>query len=68
MGAARPEAEKAAGVLARLCAHFRSHTEELPDTRLDDGDDQRVIDYVSGMTDRFALSTYESRFLPQGIA
>jgi dGTPase len=68
MGAARPEAEKAGEVLSRLCAHFRSHPDELPDTRLDDDDDQRVIDYVSGMTDGFALRTYAERFLPQGIA
>jgi dGTP triphosphohydrolase len=30
--------------------------------------DQRVIDHVAGMTDRFALRAYADRFLPKGIA
>jgi len=68
LGAARPEAEKAADVLGRLCEHFRSHPHELPDVRSDDDIDQRVVDYVSGMTDRFAMRAYEERFLPRGIA
>jgi dGTPase len=77
LGAARPEAEKAAEVLGRLCAYFRSHPHELPDvpSRNLAGDqpsdsylDQRVVDYVSGMTDRFALRAYEEHFLPKGIA
>jgi dGTPase len=72
LGAARPEAVKAADVLGRLCEHFRSHPHELPDVRSpdpsDNNVDQRVVDYVSGMTDRFAMRAYEERFLPRGIA
>lgn len=74
LGAARPEAEKAAYVLEKLCEYFRSHPHELPDVRsdkphlADDDVDQRVVDYVSGMTDRFAMRVYEERFLPRGIA
>ena len=26
----------------------------------------RIADYIAGMTDRFALRTYEQLFLPQG--
>jgi dGTPase len=68
LGPARTEAEKAAHVLTELCGWFREHPGELPDTRPDDDIDQRVIDYVSGMTDRFAMRAYAERFLPKGAA
>ncbi len=66
LGAARAEALKAANVLRDLCGYYRRHPDELPAT--DSDLDQRVIDYVSGMTDRFALRAYAERFLPKGIA
>jgi dGTPase len=67
LGAARHEAEKAGNVLHELCAHYRQHPDELPPPRTNDDLDQRIVDYVSGMTDRFALRAYADRFLPQGI-
>jgi dGTPase len=67
LGPARVEAEKAGVVMRALCGYFREHTEELPDATGDDDTDQRIIDYVSGMTDRFALRAYADRFLPRGI-
>ena len=57
LGPARIEEEKAADVLRGLCSHFLSHPDELPP-----GEDElelRVLDYVSGMTDRFAMRTFE---------
>jgi dGTPase len=68
LGAARGEAEKAGRVLHALCAFYREQPGELPDARTDDDVDQRIIDHVSGMTDRFALRAYADRFLPKGIA
>ncbi len=67
LGPAKTEAEKGARVLEMLCEYFREHSDELPDRRPQDDTDQRVIDYVSGMTDRFALRAYEERFVPKGI-
>jgi dGTPase len=67
LGAARDEAERAGRVLRELCGYFREHSEELPASRSADDLDQRVTDYVSGMTDRFALRAYADRFLPGGI-
>jgi dGTPase len=65
LGPARDQAQRAADVLKRLCEYYRAHASELPP-----GEDpgQRVIDYVSGMTDRFALRCYQELFLPRGIA
>jgi dGTPase len=67
-GVALVEAEKAAVVLHAVCGHFRDHPSDLPDAVTSDDLDQRIIDYVSGMTDRFALRFYADRFLPKGIA
>ena len=67
LGPARVQAEKAGRVLHALCAHFRAHPDEVRSPHPDDDADQRVVDYVSGMTDRFALRAYADRFLPHGI-
>jgi dGTPase len=69
LGAARVEAEKAGDVLHALCRHYREHPDELGDEQPDTDDelDERITDWVSGMTDRFALRAYADRFLPKGI-
>jgi dGTPase len=64
LGPAREQAERAANVLKGLCEYYRAHASQLPPA---EDLDQRVIDYVSGMTDRFALKKYEEIFLPRGI-
>ena len=40
--------------------------EELLDISLKDGVNEAVKDYIAGMTDRFALSTYTDIFVPKG--
>jgi dGTPase len=67
LGAARNQAERAANVLKQLCEYYRAHASDLPAAQPDEDLDQRVVDYVSGMTDRFALRRYEEVFLPRGI-
>jgi dGTPase len=65
-----PEAEaqkqRAITVIRDLTDHYTQHPEEVPDTsKVDDVDDlTRAIDYVAGMTDRFALSTHDRLFRP----
>ncbi len=68
LGAARGEAIKAGDVLRALCSHFRENPSELPSSAPSDDVDQRIVDHVAGMTDRFALRAYADRFLPKGIA
>jgi dGTPase len=68
LGPARGEAEKAGTIVHALCTHLRSHPDEVPDGRPEDDLDQRIIDHVAGMTDRFALRAYADRFLPRGIS
>jgi dGTPase len=57
-------------VIRDLVDYFIEHPNEVPATyRVDDADSTaRAIDYVSGMTDRFALRLHDSLFRPEGIA
>ncbi len=60
----KPQQRAAAGVIRRLVDHHLDHPGEIPATYRDSGADlvTQVADYVSGMTDRFALSRYERLF------
>jgi dGTPase len=68
----RPEAqeehEKAMRLLRDLLRHFHDHPDQLPpEYAAAPGDlPTRVADFVAGMTDRYALRTYERLFLPRG--
>ena len=65
---AREEHEKAVKLLRDLFAYFLEHPDELPpEYRRAPGDlPTRVADHIAGMTDRYALRTYERLFLPRG--
>ena len=65
---AASEQEKAVSLLRALFAHYLDHPEQIPaEYRGAPGDlPTRVADYIAGMTDRYALRTYEQLFLPQG--
>jgi dGTPase len=64
---ARDEQEKAIAVVRALFTHFLEHPDELPaEYHRAPGDlPTRVADFIAGMTDRYALRTYEQLFLPQ---
>jgi dGTPase len=58
------ENEKAAGVVAALFEYYLEHGGERatsdPDPIIE------TVDFVAGMTDRYALATYRKLFLPRG--
>ena len=58
------ENEKAARVVRDLFGHYLGHEEER--TRSDADPVVETVDFVAGMTDRYALATYRRLFLPQG--
>ena len=62
------EQDKAIGLIRALFSHYLEHPEEVPEeyAGAPGTDADRVADYIAGMTDRFALTTYERLFLPQG--
>jgi dGTPase len=68
----RPEAtdeqQKAIELVRSLFSYYLEHPEAVPAEYRRTSDDlpTQVADYIAGMTDRFALRTYEQLFLPQG--
>src|SRR4051794_34431838 len=60
----RTHTDYAVGVLRRLVDHHLEHPDELPDSYRDTDADPttQVVDYVAGMTDRFALQAHDRLF------
>jgi dGTPase len=65
---ARAEHAKIQRVLRGLFDWYCEHPEELPAGVDGAGPGDRVIDYLAGMTDRFAIRAWTERFVPQGFA
>jgi dGTPase len=58
---AEPQRLQAIVVIRRLVDHYTDHPDEVPDTYrlVEAGPVEAAIDYVSGMTDRFAIRDFE---------
>ena len=67
----RKEFERAERVISELWAHFHLHADEFhahhwPKGVPDNEDLSRAVaDFITGMTDRYALRTYQDYFLPR---
>lgn len=68
------EGEQAEFVLRTLYHHFKEDLSRLPEEHLwlyerfniDADDDAIVTDWIAGMTDRFAVTLFEDKFMPKG--
>lgn len=69
--AARAEEGRAGEMLAEMYGYFRKHKEKLPEfylKLLDKYDEDTVLcDYLSSMTDRYAVYTFEEIFVPKNF-
>ena len=65
---ARGDNEKAVKLIRDLFSHYLEHPDEMPSEYHQAPGDlpTRVADFIAGMTDRYALRTYERLVLPQG--
>ena len=63
--AARAEHAKIERVMRGLFDWYCEHPDELPPG--EGGPADRVIDYLAGMTDRFAIRAWTERFVPRGF-
>jgi dGTPase len=55
-------------VLTGLFEWYCAHPEGLPAGAEGASEAERVVDYLAGMTDRFAIRAWTERFVPQGLA
>lgn len=65
---AKTEDAKQTRVVRSLFDYYCNHPDEMPREFWPDGQENattKVVDYVAGMTDRFAIKTYETLFVPQ---
>ncbi len=66
---AKAEEDKAMELLARLYDYYLAHPEEMPQLYVGnierDGVARCVCDYISGMSDRYAIETYRELFIPK---
>ena len=65
---AKGEESKVFGLIEKLYDHYRNNTELLPDEyraiALTDSPERAAVDYISGMTDTFAIDKYEQLYIP----
>ncbi|MBR6323136.1 MAG: deoxyguanosinetriphosphate triphosphohydrolase, partial [Lachnospiraceae bacterium] len=62
---------KAQQMLKQLYYYYKEHTERIPKYLLnlvEKGDPMEIVicDYISGMTDQFAVREYQELFIPKG--
>jgi dGTPase len=64
-----PEAQRQKPRIERMMRALFEHYAEHPPPALtpDASDEQRVVDWLAGMTDRFAIRSFEDLSLPQGF-
>ena len=66
---AKHEEGKAVELLCRLFAHYTEHPEQMPafyrEHTETEGTERMVCDYISGMTDQYAIATYRALFIPE---
>ena len=69
--AARAEEGRAGAMLAQMYAYYKKHKERLPDfykKLLEKYDEDTVLcDYLSSMTDRYAVYSFEEIFVPKNF-
>jgi dGTPase len=64
---ARAEHVKLERVLRGLFDWFAEHPQDAPELARGASSEDRVIDYLAGMTDRFAIRTWSERYVPHGL-
>lgn len=68
---AKKEEDKIHLLIEQMYNHYKTHPDSLPEEHLahykgrDDSQDEIITDYIAGMSDRFALTTWEDLFLPK---
>jgi len=70
-GPAKEDDHKVYFVIERLFSHFTNHPDALPSALLaicerhSDNVECAVVDYIAGMTDRYALKIFNQIYVPR---
>jgi dGTPase len=64
---ARAEHAKLERIVRGLFDFYCEHPDELPEGAPGAAPEERVVDYLAGMTDRFAIRDWTERFVPHGL-
>jgi len=65
---AKTQEAKAGVMLQELYRYYLAHGRELPPEYQEDGSlEERVCDYIAGMTDRYAIAQFMRIFVPDGF-
>lgn len=70
-GDAKSEEPKAYSMLITLFNYYLEHMDEVPNEyklRAEDSQDVQIADYISSMTDRYAIRMYKELFVPKAWA
>jgi dGTPase len=59
------QAEKAQDRLTTIFEYVTSHPEEFFGRKSEEPVERLAIDFIAGMTDRYAINLYERLFVPQ---
>jgi dGTPase len=62
---AHAEHERVHRIMRTLFDHYMEHPEEVPPAAPETGDDQRVTDYLAGMTDRYCIAKFAELTIPE---
>jgi dGTPase len=63
--AARREQERVQRTMRGLFDHYVAHPDEVPEWEPGAGLEQRVVDYIAGMTDRFCIARFTQLTIPE---
>lgn len=65
---AKGEEGKTMGIIENLYKYFTANPKAMPlefyESSLDEGIDRAVVDYIAGMTDGYAVKTYQALYIP----
>ena len=61
----RSEVDKAQQLITKLFEHVVANPQKYLDTKSDEPVERLAVDFIAGMTDRYAINLYESLFVPR---
>ena len=57
--------EKAQQLITKLFEYVIAHPDEYLDTKSGEPIERLAVDFIAGMTDRYAINLYEKLFVPR---